>query len=121
MDQAIYEGEVQESSRLTTLKLGIDETDEKSQGIRDDLELQLDGLTPQCGKRSISELIGIYLEKLYTYSIKQSERHGIKMISVRQRSNVLYAYLHCGTMRSVKRWSKWRQGLVAKLAFRNLN
>ena len=70
VDQAIYEGEIQESSRLTLLKLGIDETDEKSQGIRDDLELQLDGLTPQCGKRSISELIGIYLEKLYTYSNK---------------------------------------------------
>ena len=68
VDQAIYEAEIQESSRLTLLKFGLDETDEKSQGIRDDLELQLDGLTPQCGKRSILELIEIYLEKLYTYS-----------------------------------------------------
>ena len=69
VDCAIYEADILESSRITLLKLAIDETDEKTQGIRDDLALQLEGLIPQCGQRSILELIGIYLEKLYTYSL----------------------------------------------------
>ena len=69
VDRAIYEAEISESDRLTLLKLALDETDEKTQGIRGDLGSQLEGLIPQCGKRSILELIGIYLEKLYTYSL----------------------------------------------------
>ena len=116
MDQAVYEAEIQESSRVTLLKLGLDKTDEKSQGIRDDLELQLDGLTPQYGVRSILELIDILRSSIPT-AFQQSERRRVKKFSVRQRSHVSSAYLHYGTMRSEKRWSEWRQ----TLAFRNLN
>ena len=68
VDRAIYEAEILESGRITLLKLALDET-EKTQGIRDNLELQLEGLIPQCGKRTILELIGIYLKKLYTHSL----------------------------------------------------
>ena len=68
VDRAIYEAEILESSRITLLKLALDESDEKTQGIRDDLGSQLERLIPLCGKRSILDLIGIYLEKLYTYS-----------------------------------------------------
>ena len=69
VDRAIYEAEILESSRINLLKLALDETDEKTQGIRDDLDLQLERLIPLCGKRSILDLIGIYLEKLYTHSL----------------------------------------------------
>ena len=69
VDRAIYEEDILESSRITLLKLALDETDEKTQGIRDDLGLQLEGLIPLCGKRSTLDLIEIYLEKLYTHSL----------------------------------------------------
>ena len=67
VDRSIHNGDIPESSRITMIKLGLDNT-ERTRYIREQLMQKLNDLPTECHQPSIEDLISIYLERLFKYA-----------------------------------------------------